>query len=551
MAWECLGWRPAWFSQYDPEHDYSRGPDFPSAVLANHWPDVPNLGDMTKLAASVRAGITPAPDLIVGGTPCQAFSVAGARAGLSDPRGQLTISYGELADAVDNIRAADGKAPAIFVWENVPGVLSSKDNAFGAFLGLLAGEDCELQPPGKRWTNTGYVRGPKRAIAWRILDAQYFGVAQRRRRVFVVASARGDIDPTQILFESDGVRRDTPPSRSAGQVVAALTANGVGTCGADDNQGQVGHLQPVVGTLAAHSFTGGVGGRPEGAAAGHFIPVGVAGDIAHTLKSRDFDGNEDGTGRGTPIIAMAHGQGGAEIKTDDSAPTLTCNHEAPIVFTSNGHASFAPGVDLLRAKQGSEHETLAVHGTQDPDILKDMAHTLGRNHGQESAVYAFQPRIVRNGRGDMGDIAHSLYAQPAETGKGDAAPCVAVAYGFTTEQTPKFNKECALTLTKQSPAGGGQPQACMTPEMAVRRLTPVECERLQGFPDNRTLIPVSSRKKITAEEYAYLRHHNPALTAEEAYRLAKDGPRYKAIGNSMAVPVMHWIGRRIQEAIRD
>lgn len=521
VAWGELGWKPAWFSQYDPEHDYSCGPDFPSAVLANHWPDVPNLGDMTKLAASVRAGITPAPDLIVGGTPCQAFSVAGARAGLSDPRGQLTISYGELADAVDNSRAAEGKAPAIFVWENVPGVLSSKDNAFGAFLGLLAGEDCELQPSGKRWTNAGYVRGPKRAIAWRILDAQYFGVAQRRRRVFVVASARGDIDPTQVLFESDGVRRDTPPSRSAGQVVAALTANGVGTCGADDNQGQAGHL----------------------------IPQRVTGDVAHTLKAEGFDGSEDGTGRGTPIIAMAHGQGSAEIKTDDSAPTLTCNHEAPIVFSSNGHASFAPGADPLRAKQGSEHETLVVHGTQDPDILKDMAHTLGRNHGQENAVYAFQPRIARNGRGDMGNIVHSLNAQPGETGKGDAAPCVAVAYGLTTEQTPKFNKECALTLTKQSHTGGGQPQACMTPEMAVRRLTPVECERLQGFPDNHTLITVSSRKKITAEEYAYLRHHNPALTAEEAYRLAKDGPRYKAIGNSMAVTVMRWIGRRIAAAL--
>ena len=458
VAWEFLGWQPEWFAQFDPEHDYSRGPDFPSAVLAHHWPEVPNLGDMTKIAASVRAGITPAPDIIVGGTPCQDFSVAGARAGLSGTRGQLTISYGELADAVDDRRTTEGKSPAIFVWENVPGVLSSKDNAFGAFLGLLAGEDCRLQPPGKRWANAGYVRGPKRTIAWRILDAQYFGVAQRRRRVFVVASARGDIDPAQILFESEGVRRDIAPSRRAGQVVAALTANGVGTCGADDNQGQAGHLQPVVGTLAAHSFTGGAGGRPEGAAAGHFIPVSVAGDITHTLKARGFDGSEDGTGRGTPIIAMAHGQAGAEIKTDGTAPTLTCNHEAPI------------------------------------------------------AAYGFQQRIARNGRGDMGDICHTLSAQSGGTGKGDAAPCVA---------TP----------------------------LSVRRLTPIECERLQGFPDNFTLIPVSKRKQITAEEYAYLRHHNPTLTAETAYRLAKDGPRYKALGNSMAVPVMSWIGQRIALAI--
>ena len=102
VAWEVLGFSPAWFSQFDPEHKYKNGPDFPSAVLAHHWPEVHNLGDMTKLAAKMRAGEMDAPDILVGGTPCQAFSVAGARAGLSDPRGQLTISYGELADAIED-----------------------------------------------------------------------------------------------------------------------------------------------------------------------------------------------------------------------------------------------------------------------------------------------------------------------------------------------------------------------------------------------------------------------------------------------------------------
>ena len=113
VAWEVLGFSPAWFSQFDPEHKYKNGPDFPSAVLAHHWPEVPNLGDMTKLAAKMRAGEMDAPDILVGGTPCQAFSVAGARAGLSDPRGQLTISYGELADAIDDRRAAAGLPPRI------------------------------------------------------------------------------------------------------------------------------------------------------------------------------------------------------------------------------------------------------------------------------------------------------------------------------------------------------------------------------------------------------------------------------------------------------
>lgn len=206
IAWEPIGFRPAWFSQFDPEHNYQRGPDFPSAVLACRWPNVPNVGDMTKLAEQVANDNIPAPSILVGGTPCQAFSVAGARKGLSDERGQLTISYGELADAIDKKRTERGEQPSIIVWENVPGVLSSKDNAFGSLLGLLSGEDCELVPPGKKWANAGYVSGPKRAIAWRIYDAQHFGLQQKRRRVFLVATARTDINPGIVLPEPKGVR---------------------------------------------------------------------------------------------------------------------------------------------------------------------------------------------------------------------------------------------------------------------------------------------------------------------------------------------------------
>ena len=202
VAWEPVGMKPLWFSEIEP---------FPSAVLAAHWPQVDNLGDMTKLAAAVRAGDVPAPDLLVGGTPCQAFSVAGLRGGLSDERGQLTLSYVELADSIDEKREQNGEQPAIIVWENVPGVLSSKDNAFGCFLAGLAGESEELKPTGEKWTNVGYVSGPKRTIAWRIPDAQYFGVAQRRRRVFVVASARTDICPAEILFEYDSMHGDITP----------------------------------------------------------------------------------------------------------------------------------------------------------------------------------------------------------------------------------------------------------------------------------------------------------------------------------------------------
>ncbi|WP_329611198.1 DNA cytosine methyltransferase [Plesiomonas shigelloides] len=211
VAWEPLGFSPAWFSEIEP---------FPSAVLAHHWPNVANLGDMTAIAGMVKSGDVDAPSILVGGTPCQAFSVAGARKGLADERGVLTIKYVELADAIDDKRQQKGQGESIIVWENVPGVLSSKDNAFGAFLGLLSGEECELVPPGKKWSNAGYVSGPKRAIAWRVLDAQYFGVAQRRRRVFVVASARKDFDPAKVLFEREGVRRDIAPSREAEKEIA-------------------------------------------------------------------------------------------------------------------------------------------------------------------------------------------------------------------------------------------------------------------------------------------------------------------------------------------
>lgn len=181
VAWEPLGWKAAWFSEIEP---------FPSAVLAHHFPDVPNHGDMTALPERILSGEVEAPDLLCGGTPCQAFSVAGLRKSLDDDRGNLSLIFTEVADAIDSVRTISGKQPAIIFWENVPGVLNTKDNAFGCFLGQLVGADSPLTPDSGRWPCAGYVVGPKRKAAWRVLDAQYFGVPQRRRRVFVVASAR-------------------------------------------------------------------------------------------------------------------------------------------------------------------------------------------------------------------------------------------------------------------------------------------------------------------------------------------------------------------------
>ncbi|MDM1703292.1 phage N-6-adenine-methyltransferase [Enterobacter hormaechei] len=402
-AWEPLDWKPAWFSEIEP---------FPSAVLAHHWPEVTNLGDMTKIADAVRAGEVEAPDVLVGGTPCQAFSIAGLREGLSDDRGQLTLSYVELANAIDAKRRERGEPEAIIVWENVPGVLSSKDNAFGCFLAGLAGESSELQPAGGKWTHAGCVSGPERVIAWRVLDAQFFGVAQRRRRVFVVASARKGFDPAAVLFELDSVRRDSAPRRETQKAVAALTAPGVGTCGADDNQAQAGHLI---------AFGG-------GNTAGH-IDVATA-CTAHGIRL-DFD-----------------------------------------------------------------TETFAVHGKQDQDTNRELAHTLGRNNGQENAIVTEPFTLAIRGRSE----------------------------GSTVEVRNDGTANALLT-----PNGGraGMGVGAIGWGMQVRRLTPIECERLQGFPDNHTLI--GWRGKDAAE--------------------CPDGPRYKAIGNSMAVPVMRWIGERIAAAL--
>lgn len=261
VAWESLGWQPAWFAEIEA---------FPSAVLAHHWPDVANLGDMTEIAAAVHSGEVEAPEVVAGGTPCQSYSIGGKRQGLSDPRGQLTLSYVELADAIDSKRRGNGDQEAIFIWENVPGAFSSKDNAFGYFLAGMAGET-EAFEPGPRpatgcsskywrwhkkaskhipvWSKRGFVIGRQRRVAWRTFDAQYFGLAQRRPRILLIASARTDIDPAKILFESNSMRRANPPSKQA-PVPVCLTARGAGSL--DDRETyivtperRIRHLMPI------------------------------------------------------------------------------------------------------------------------------------------------------------------------------------------------------------------------------------------------------------------------------------------------------------------
>lgn len=261
-AWEPLGMQPLWFAEIEP---------FPCAVLAHHWPQVPNLGDMTKIAARIMAGEIPAPDVLVGGTPCQSFSVAGLGNSLEDPRGQLALAFCQLANAIDDVRRRRGAPECIVLWENVPGVLSTKDNAFGCILAGLAGESVPLEPPGGAWENAGAVFGPSRTVAWRILDAQYFGLAQRRRRVFAVASARKGFDPCAVLFESQGLRRDSAPGRDAREGVAGTLTRGLGERGAED---------PERGQLIASTITG--GNRKHGGYSTDDIPFVCAG-VAPTI----------------------------------------------------------------------------------------------------------------------------------------------------------------------------------------------------------------------------------------------------------------------------
>ena len=309
VAWHSLGWKPQWFSEIEK---------FPSAVLQHHYPDTPNHGDMTSFKEWPNDPI----DVLVGGTPCQSYSVAGLRKGLDDPRGNLMLTY---------LAIAAQYRPKWLVWENVPGVLSSnRGRDFGTFLGALG--------------QLGY------GFAYRVLDAQYFGLAQRRRRVFVVGYLGDWKRAAAVLFERESLSRHPAPSRETreeiAETVTTRSGNGGGG-GLGTDEACAGYLQPT---------------WPAKVASNHFVPA-----VSNALCARDYKGARPEADQGAPVIAFG------------------------------------------------------------------------------------------------------------------------------------------------------------APASAVRRLTPTECERLQGFPDNYTQIPYRNK---------------PAESCP-------DGPRYKAMGNSMAVPVMRWIGERI------
>ena len=388
VAWHPLGWEPQWFSEI--EH-------FPSAVLKYRFPDVPNLGDMTQLNQNPVFNEQPI-DLLVGGTPCQSFSVAGLRKGLADPRGNLMLTF---------LSIADKRRPKWIVWENVPGVLSSNGGKdFGTFLGALG----EL----------GY------GFAYRILDAQHFGVAQRRRRVFVVGYL-GDWRPAAaVLFESESLQRNPKPSRAKRQETPTDAEGSVRATGDVSCAG--GNLSPCV----TSKWMKGYGGPSGSNETGNMVYEQVAQPISFDCYNQSITGDK---------------------------------------------------VGIIREQHGTNMNAIAVD-TYNQTINEKTTQTIRSQCDTEHIGAVLQPKVFDWQSG------------------GDAR-------GLDLKDTAQL-------------------QRCQTPAllhtMAIRRLTPKECERLQGFPDDWTKIPYRNK---------------PADQCP-------DGPRYKACGNSMAVPVMRWIGQRIQ-----
>lgn len=538
-AWQPLGWRCEWTSEIDA---------FPSAVVEQRWGFV-NRGDMTLFkewddGASI--------DLLVGGTPCQSFSVAGLRKGLHDPRGGLMLTFLEIAQR---------HRPRWLVWENVPGVLSSNGGRdFGAFLGALG----EL---GYGW-------------AYRVLDAQWFGVAQRRRRVFVVGCLGDERRAAAVLFESESVRRDNPPSRAKGEGATAATSSGAGRSGEPiwrgGDQANSEHCIGHAGTLKwDKGQQGGIVAMPcvidraafnQGQNAQYDPQIGES-DLMSSLVARGphavlpqaFYSTEsrcDGIpepGVSPPLKVGSNGGGQppavaftkskrAQSTTDDEswvpgdvAPTFNCFDQGDTRATTVVVRDCAATIgQRMRGQDDACADNLQVvafanrtrDGIKVPEVMKDgvtPALTNSGDGGRSDAVNVVVPRPVafaQNQLGEVrtnGDVMGTVNTNQNASGRN--TPMVMQGVGVDFQNCAATADVCG-TLMGEAQRKGGEAGHGVMAAMAVRRLTPRECERLQGFPDDYTAIEY--RKKPAA-----------------------DGPRYKALGNSMAVPVMRWIGERI------
>jgi len=558
MAWHPLGWRPAFFSEIER---------FPSAVLAHHYPDVPNLGDMTKFKEWPDYAI----DLLVGGTPCQSFSVAGLRKGLDDPRGNLALVY---------LAILERYRPRWCVWENVPGVLSSNEGRdFGAFIGAL----------GK----LGY------GFAYRVLDAQFVrtrrhpgAVPQRRRRVFVVGYTGDWRRAAAVLFDPESVQGNSPPRREAGKnpapTISARTpaGGGLGTDfdldggltvshalrgeGFDASEDGSGRGTPIATSPACQTGLSKYGadvptlraaGGDCGGGSEALIPA-----VANPLTARMYKGINTTLDEGQTPIAIQEravsenphaGPDGAGIRTDGAAYTLEarsvsqavaladysrvgrwacsrCGHvfsDEHAITPNDANSLCPPECDRcgneedncwLGGKPGQTPIAIAFHGAQDPDPSGDVTHPLGRNNGLEACV-AFDCKATEAQPREDG-AAGTLRSMSHNGSHANAGGHSAVAFTASAQANSyAWERDHAPCLTGQAPNDTSNVQQGVRLGMQVRRLTPRECERLQGFPDDFSLIPYRGK---------------PAENCPA-------GPRYKALGNSMAVNVMQWIGERI------
>ena len=534
VAWQPLGWQPAMFAEIDPfccwllrsRYGASRPQYMPSphdaasrkeakqraAAIRNVIAlpadgNVINAGDFTKIGKQDVGAI----DLLAGGTPCQSFSVAGKRAGLDDPRGNLTIEFARLADRL---------RPLWLVWENVPGVLSIDDGrTFGAFLGMLV--------------QLGY------GLAWRVLDAQYFGVPQRRRRVFVVGRLGDWRAAAAVLLERSSLSRYPPPRREARKDVAptlSARTHGGGGPGTDFDLdgGLIGQL-----AFGGNNTTGPIDVATTAnacASASGRIDFETETFIAHSLSADGFDASEDGTGRGIPVVPIAictaHTQSNGSGFSDGVAHTLESGPSHAVAFNLRGRDGGAlPEVSdaaSLRAATGGSSNSYVAFSAKDSGVdVSDIAPTLrsmnnrsGTPNGGGQVAIAF---TLPGSDGTVStatptDVAGSVRTKAP--GSIENSSTTAVLQEQPIAWSGELTASTGIAGTIQRGGEGGRADGVMTPRMAVRRLTPRECERLQGFPDDYTLV-------------------------EYRGKLAADGPRYRALGNSMAVPVMRWIGQRI------
>ena len=430
-----LGWEAVAFSEIDP---------FACSVLAHHYPSVPNLGDVTKITEEQIASLGHI-DVVIFGSPCQDLSLAGKRKGFIDESDGSVTRSGLFFTAMQLFSWAHEHCGARFAWwENVAGAYSSnKGEDFASVVAEMAGLR-DVGVPKNGWGSEGCAVGDNGMLEWACMDAQWFGVAQRRRRVFAVLDTGDWSNRQPILLERNSLRGDSPPSREAGE--------------------------SVTGTIAARTQGGGGLGT-------------------------DFEC----TGGLQPVIAIAFGGNNTTGPID-------------VATTRNACASGSGRMDF----ESETFITYCVHGTQDPCFSNSTAFALGRNNGQENAI-AFNPN--QEGMG-IGCVAAPIGASTGGVNQG----CVAYTtklHNTKSNNAGKIFEERTVALDANSP-----PPALLTATQ-VRRLTPEECEVLQGFSRGFTRIP---------------RGKKPA-------KYCPDGPRYKAIGNSMAVPVIRWIGKKIEAAL--